>query len=116
MAGTKFCKYCGETIPDDAVICTKCGRQVETPAQQMQMPNIVINNNTRVTGYRTRRVRKNKWVAVALCLFTGIFGGHKFYEGKTGMGVLYLCTAGLCMIGVIVDLITLLLKPNPYYV
>ena len=25
----KFCKYCGEKIPEDAVICTKCGRQVE---------------------------------------------------------------------------------------
>lgn len=26
---TKFCKHCGEKIPLDAVICTKCGRQVE---------------------------------------------------------------------------------------
>lgn len=23
-----FCKYCGENIVDDAVICPKCGRQV----------------------------------------------------------------------------------------
>ncbi len=28
-AQTKFCKYCGEKIPVDAVICIKCGRQVE---------------------------------------------------------------------------------------
>lgn len=26
---TKFCKHCGEKIPIDAIICTKCGRQVE---------------------------------------------------------------------------------------
>lgn len=26
---TKFCKHCGATIADDAVICTSCGRQVE---------------------------------------------------------------------------------------
>ena len=26
---TKFCKFCGASIPMDAVICTKCGRQVE---------------------------------------------------------------------------------------
>lgn len=25
----KYCKYCGERIPEDAVICYKCGRQVE---------------------------------------------------------------------------------------
>lgn len=115
MSETKFCKFCGETIPNDAVICTKCGRQVEAPAQQSQTPNIVINNsNTNVAGVGGRR--KNKWVAIALCLCTGFLGGHKFYEGKTGMGILYLFTAGLCMVGVIVDLISLLFKPNPYYV
>lgn len=27
---TKFCKHCGATIPADAVMCTYCGRQVET--------------------------------------------------------------------------------------
>ena len=30
--------------------------------------------------------------------------------------VLYLFTGGLCGVGVIVDFITLLFKPNPYYV
>ena len=51
-----------------------------------------------------------------LCLFLGIFGGHKFYEGKIGAGILYLLTAGLFGVGVLVDLIILLFKPNPYYV
>lgn len=26
---TKFCKYCAQKIPEDAVVCTHCGRQVE---------------------------------------------------------------------------------------
>ena len=26
---TKFCKHCGAKIPEDAVLCTACGRQVE---------------------------------------------------------------------------------------
>lgn len=57
---------------------------------------------------------KNKWIAFFLCLFT--ICGHKFYEGKIGMGILYLLTAGLFGIGWIIDLISLLMKPNPYYV
>ncbi len=58
---------------------------------------------------------KSKWVAFFLCLFFGFFGFHKFYEGKIIFGIVYLCTGGLLGIGVIVDLICLLLKPNPYY-
>jgi TM2 domain-containing membrane protein YozV len=58
---------------------------------------------------------KNKWVSFFLCLFFGVFGAHKFYEGRILLGILYLCTAGLCGVGVVVDLIILLFKPNPYY-
>ena len=58
---------------------------------------------------------RNKWVALLLCFFFGYFGIHKFYEGKTGTGVLYIFTGGLCGIGVIIDLIILLFKPTHYY-
>ena len=34
-----------------------------------------------------------------LCLFLGWAGAHKFYRKKKGMGVLYLLTFGLCLIG-----------------
>lgn len=59
---------------------------------------------------------KRKWVAFFLCLFLGPYGIHKFYEGKIGMGILYLLTMGIFGIGWIVDLLILLFKPNPYYV
>ena len=58
----------------------------------------------------------HKWVAFVLCLLLGYLGVHKFYEGKAGMGILYLFTAGLFGIGWIVDIISILTKPNPYYV
>jgi restriction system protein len=58
---------------------------------------------------------KSKWVSFFLCLFFGVFGIHKFYEGRVLLGVLYLFTGGLFLIGVILDLISLFFKPNPYY-
>lgn len=58
---------------------------------------------------------KNKWVSFFLCLFFGVLGVHKFYEGRVLLGILYLFTGGLFVIGVIIDLIRLFFKPNPYY-
>ena len=59
---------------------------------------------------------KNKWVALLLCFFLGGLGAHRFYEGKVGTGILWLCTAGLFGVGWVIDFLILLFKPNPYYV
>ena len=121
QAKTKFCKHCGGTIPQDAVMCTHCGRQVEELAGAAK-PQVAIQNNNMNTNTAAAVVAgvgaraKNKWTAFVLCLLLGYFGAHKFYEGKVGMGVLYLFTLGLFGIGWFVDLIVLLTKPNPYYV
>ena len=119
---TKFCKHCGAKIPAAAVVCTHCGCQVEEIKHNDQ-PNIVINNANTNTNTNTNvnpgmfgvRV-KNKWVALLLCVFLGYIGAHKFYEGKVGMGILYLFTVGLFGIGWLIDCVVLLFKPNPYYV
>lgn len=115
---TKFCKHCGAKIASDAVICTACGRQVEEVKQNTETPNIVINNantNTNVNAVLGLKLCK-KWVSFFLCLFLGFVGAHKFYEGKAVMGILYIFTGGLFGIGWFIDLITILCKPNPYYV
>lgn len=120
---TKFCKHCGGRIPEAAVVCTLCGCQVEE-VKQAEQPNIVINNsnnnvnsniNANVAGAFGIRP-KNKWVAFILCVLLGCFGAHKFYEGRAGMGILYLFTFGLFGIGWFIDCIALLFKPNPYFV
>ena len=59
---------------------------------------------------------RNKWVAFLLCFFLGPLGIHKFYDGKIGMGILYIVTCGLFGIGVLIDLIKIIQRPNPYYV
>lgn len=119
---TKFCKHCGSKIPADAIICTACGRQVEELKGEQAQPNIVINNsnantnvNANIVGGAAGKAR-NKWVALLLCFFLGVMGGHKFYEGKAGLGILYIFTGGLFCIGAIIDFIVILTKPNPYYV
>ena len=59
--------------------------------------------------------RKNKWTAFFLCLFLGWAGAHKFYETRILLGIVYLCTLGLCGVGILIDLVILFFKPNPYY-
>ena len=126
--GTKFCQHCGAVIPAAAVICTNCGCQIaqmksESPSIVIQNTNnntntntnTNVNRNTNMNGYAHGK-RINQKVAFWLCLLGGYIGLHKFYEGKTGMGILYLCTGGLCGIGWIIDCITIAKKPNPYYV
>lgn len=119
-APTKFCKACGGKIAEKAVICPLCGCQVEE-IHQAQQPNIVINNSNMNSNVNTNVAMaagrmKNKWVALLLCFFLGVFGAHRFYEGRIGSGILYIFTVGLFGFGVFFDFLALLFKPNPYYV
>ncbi len=120
ISGTKYCKFCGTVISYDAVVCTSCGRQVEVMKDNRSpSPQVIINNtntNTNVNSGSIGVKLCNKWVSFCLCLFLGFLGAHKFYEGKAGMGILYLFTVGLFGIGWFIDLINILLKPNPYAV
>lgn len=118
----KFCKHCGEKIPADAVICTKCGRQVEEI--ENKMPQIINNVASSASSSASSAASANvaerpiryvkKWVAFFLCLFLGFLGAHKFYEGKIGTGLLYLFTLGAFLIGWIVDIFNILGKTDPY--
>lgn len=116
---SKFCEYCGNQVHIEAVMCTKCGRQLEKlkTEKSNNNPQIVINNSNTVNearGYSKKQC--DKWLAFLLCFFLGIIGVHKFYEGKVGLGILYILTFGLFGIGWFIDWIVILCKPDPYYV
>lgn len=118
----KFCKFCGGQIPMDAILCTVCGRQVEQlngaaqPSPQIVINNANNNSNTAIAGAAPAGKKKSKWVCFFLWLFLGMIGGHKFYEGKIGTGIIYILTCGLFGIGWLIDFFKILNKPNPYYV
>ena len=118
---SKYCKFCGSLIHEESVVCPNCGRQVEK--LRGEEPQVIYRQASSGNTYVDNRSTvihsgkaKDKWIAFFLCLFLGYLGIHKFYEGKIGMGILYLCTFGLFGIGAIIDLIAIVMKPNPYYV
>ena len=116
------CSFCGAPItpePED----NSTTYTFDTPPQQTAQ-NIMSNmfntfntpNAANTVNIVVSATPKNKWLAFILCLFFGYWGAHKFYEGKKGRGLVYLFTFGLFGIGWIVDIFTLLGKPNPYYI
>lgn len=48
---------------------------------------------------------KSKTTTLILACLLGWLGIHRFYTGKTGTGVIWLFTLGLCCIGWIVDIV-----------
>lgn len=66
-----------------------------TEAQLMNFANI----------YRTRRRDPQIILLTTLLGFVAIAGVQRFLINQIGMGILYLFTGGLCLIGTIIDLI-----------
>jgi TM2 domain-containing membrane protein YozV/ribosomal protein L40E len=64
----KFCSECGARISAKAEVCPKCDVRASTPSGS----------------------EHNKTTAALLALFLGGLGAHKFYLGRSGMGLIYL--------------------------
>jgi len=56
-------------------------------------------------AYRARRKDPQTIMLTSLLGFFSIAGIHRFLLNQIGMGILYLLTGGLCLIGTIVDLV-----------
>lgn len=55
--------------------------------------------------YRARRKDPQIILLVTLVGFLGISGIQRFLTDQIGLGILYLLTGGICMIGTIIDLV-----------
>lgn len=82
------CSACGTPATMGATFCAKCGnklsdREAATVLMTSQAPSSAAGR----TGASAARSRTT---AALLALLLGWVGGHKFYVGKVGQGVLYL--------------------------
>lgn len=123
----KICPYCAAQQDETAVICAYCGMKIGEMPEKTKAPadsdasgpisrGEYHGTVTEVQGPTLPPANsKDKYVSLLLCFFGGFFGLHKFYEGKIGMGILYLLTGGLFGFGAIIDFFVLLCKPQRYY-
>lgn len=99
------CPDCGNMTPSNVSYCLSCGAIIDRNSNYNYNKSFVIHEEG---------LWRNKWVSLILCILFGWIGAHKYYEGKVGIGILYTFTFGLLLVGVFIDVIILLFKPNPY--
>lgn len=85
-ANRKHCHACANILDVRAELCPRCGvRQPQMMgAAPMQAPPIVIMQPP------VPQSTRSKGAAALLAFFLGGIGGHKFYLGQTGAGIVYL--------------------------
>ena len=83
--------------------------------QPQQPIQVVVQNQMQPYGYAQPypygAPPLKKDTALLLCLlgfFFGINGLHRFYLRQTGLGIVWLLTGGVCLIGQIIDAVRLL--------
>lgn len=67
----------------------------------------LIPGMDRTADYRFATGPYDYTVAWLLLVFAGVLGLHRFYIGKWGTGLIYLCTLGLLGLGILYDFWTL---------
>ena len=101
------CPQCGAPIDPGATECKFCGEKVaiQQVNQQMNAQPVYVQQPQPVYVQQPQPVYvqqpqtainpawpvKSKVAAGILAIFFGGLGVHKFYLGKVGMGILYLC-------------------------
>ncbi|MCM1314925.1 MAG: TM2 domain-containing protein [Prevotella sp.] len=103
------CEFCDSVIEQSAgETVNEIFQDVTRNVTQNIVQNITINPDTTITDIS----KKSKSTAIALCClgFVGLGGIHRFYAGKIGTGLIWLCTAGCFGIGTVIDLVSIIIN------
>ncbi len=81
-----------------------------TGDEQMFIAGLIKNMDdetaqTFANVYRARRKDPQTILLLTLVGFLGIAGIQRFVVDQIGMGILYLLTGGICLVGTIIDLV-----------
>lgn len=94
--------YCGRKITGAIWALTAGLLGIGWLVDLFLIPGLVRHANERYT-----QPKHDFTLGWLLLVFLGVFGVHRFYQGKILTGLLWLFTAGLLGLGVIYDLFTL---------
>lgn len=89
--GATECKYCGEAVAPAQVQPQPQYQQQGAYGQPGQPVQVFVQTGDN-NGIDPSWPVKSKITAGILAILLGGLGIHKFYLGKTGMGILYLCS------------------------
>lgn len=105
----RFCDFCGCELPEKrsmqntTIINNYYGKNDYNQKDDL---NYVVN---RPLSTNVLKSKKNKNVALILCIFLGYFGAHHFYVKRTKIGFIYLFTFGIFGFGWIADIVLIIL-------
>lgn len=92
--GASECKFCGEKLAVQQAAQQVNQPQPQTVYVQQPQPSVVYQQQPQqvyMSGINPSWPVKSKIAAGILAIFLGGIGVHKFYLGKVGMGILYIC-------------------------
>lgn len=119
IADLNFVPHIGDKVEifetETRIIVSKAEEKTENPMGGINI-NMTNNQNSQPQQLMLANGTKavNKLVYCLLAFFLGSFGGHKFYAGKTGTGILFLlfCWTGIPTVVSIIEFIVGLCKKS----